>query len=192
MDSIKFGNFIVSSRKNCGITQRELAKRIGVNTKLIAMWENGICPPCANKILDLSNALGVNVTELLLSKRLPADDKSKNDTEEALHIYAEISAYQLRIETKYRRFLLAVAAVLAITLGIFLIDSFSLVLFIAAIVPILAAICFVASIIFHFMFRRTNKKSSLHIVAGTISFLIFASILCLFVFAFFIGGPTPT
>lgn len=191
MDFVKLGSFMISLREENGITQKELSKRIGVSSKLVAMWEKGICPPCADKIPDLSSALGVSITELLLSKRLLADEPV-DCADEALRIYAEIAADQLRMERKYRQLQLTVAAVLAIVLGAFLIDSFSLVLFIAAIVPILAAICFVASIVFYFMFRRTNKKSSLHIVAGTVSFLIFASVLCFFAFAFFIGGPVPT
>lgn len=191
MDLMKLGNFIISLRKDSGITQRELSKRIGVNTKLVKMWENGICPPCADKIQDLSDALGVTMTEFLLSERLPADEKSEACTEKALRIYSEISTYQSHIETRYRRFQLLEVMVLAIILGVFLIDSFSLVLFVAAIVPILAVVCCIASIISYLMFRRTNKKTGHSIVVGVISFLIFALIMCFFALAFFIGGPVP-
>lgn len=188
MNLTKFGAFIVSLREESGITQKELAKRVGVKTKLIAMWEKGVCPPRADKVSELACALGVQPIELLLSERIQDETNTKN----ALEVYEEISAYQLRTEVKCRRVQLVVATILAITLGVFLIDNFTLVLFIAVIVPILAVICFMSSIVYYFMFRYTNRKSSLPIAVGIISFFIFTSILCLFVFAFWIGGPAPT
>lgn len=65
MNLTKFGAFIVSLREESGITQKELAKKIGVKPKLIAMWEKGICPPRADKVSDLARALGVQKAELL-------------------------------------------------------------------------------------------------------------------------------
>lgn len=188
MNLTKLGAFIVSLREESGITQKELAKRIDVKTKLVAMWEKGVCPPRADKISNLASVLGVRPAELLMAERL----QNEASTEDALGVYEELLAYQLHMEVKYHRVQLIVSAILAITLGVFLIDSFTLVLFIAAILPILAAICFVSSIISYFMFRRTNKQSSLPIIVGILSFFIFTSILCFFAFAFWIGGPVPT
>lgn len=192
MNLTKFGSFIVSLREESGITQMELAKKVGVKTKQVAMWEKGICPPRADKISDLAEALGVQAIELLLSEHIPANAQHEGHTAKALGIYAEMTDNQLQLEIKYRRMQLIVSAIVAITLGVFLIDSFTLVLFLTMILPILAAICFVFSIVFYCMFFRTNKQSSLPIVLGTISLFIFLSILCLFVFAFWIGGPAPT
>lgn len=191
MNLTKFGSFIVSLREEAGITQTELAKKIGVKVKLVAMWEKGICPPKADKILDLASALAVQPMELLLSKRISANEIHETCTEDALGVYSEICAYQIRMEVKYRRMQLIVSAILAITLGVFLVDCLSLVLFLAIVLPILAAVCFISCIVSHLMFRHTNKKSSLPIVVGLISFFVFASILCLFIFAFWIGGPVP-
>lgn len=192
MNLTKLGGFFVSLREESGITQKELAKKIGVKPKLVAMWEKGLCPPRADKILDLASVLGVQTTELLLSERMPDDLQREALAEEAIGIYAEISAYQLRMEVKYRRMQLIISSLLAIILGIFLIDSYTLVLFIATILPILAFICFTASIVSYVMFQRTNKQSRLPVIVGIISFFVLASILCFFIFAFWIGGPVPT
>lgn len=73
MNLTKLGGFFVSLREESGITQKELAKKIGVKPKLVAMWEKGLCPPRADKILDLASVLGVQTTELLLSERMPDD-----------------------------------------------------------------------------------------------------------------------
>lgn len=190
MEVATLGNFIRALREEKAITQKDLARRIGVTTKLIQMWERGVCAPRVDKIPELASALNIQVTELLLAKRLPKG--AEVNTEQVLSIYSEITAVQLKIETKYRWLQLMVVTTLSIILGIFLIDNLHLALFITAIVPILAAISFVASTVAYFMFRHTNRNSRLPIVAGTISFFIFALILCLFVFAFYIGGPKPT
>lgn len=193
MNSEHIGNLILTLREETGITQKDLAKKIGVPTKLVGMWESGVCYPSADKISELSSVLNVQVAELLLGKRLATDEKQVyTETEQVLSIYSEIATSQLKVETKYRRLQLTVVTILAITLGIFLIDSFPLILFLTVIFPILATICFVSSIVFYSTFRHTNKISNLPIVVGIISFLIVTSILSLFIFAFWIGGPVPT
>lgn len=191
MNTEHISNLIRSLREEKAITQRDLAKKIGVSAKLVGMWENGVCYPSVDKIPKLASVLNVKVADLLLGKHLPTDE-TQSYTEQVLSIYSEITISQLKVETKHQRLQLTVVTVLAITLSIFLIDSFSLILFLTVVLPILAAICFVFSIVSYFMFRHTNKKSSLPIVVGAISFLIFTSILCLFIFAFWIGGPVPT
>lgn len=192
MNLTKFGSFIVSLREESGITQVELAKKIGVKPKLIAMWEKGICPPKADKISDLASALCVQKTELLLSKCLPTSSKSENFTEEALNVYEEIVSFQMRTEAKYRRLREIFISILVIILGVFLIDSISLVLFIFVIGPILSIFCFLSSVLFYCAFRHTNKKTCRPIIEGMVSLLVFISIMSLITFAFFFGGPVPT
>ena len=41
MDQIKVGKFIAQLRKEKGITQEELGRRIGVTNKTVSRWENG-------------------------------------------------------------------------------------------------------------------------------------------------------
>ena len=192
MNLTKFGSFITSVREESGITQKELAKKLGVNTKLITMWEKGICPPKADKISNLANILGVQKTELLLSEYLPAGSETAEVTEAALNVWEEIVIRQMRTEAKFSRLREIFISMLAIILGIFLIDSISLVLFIFVIGPILSIFCFFSSILFYCMFRHTNKKTCRPIIEGTISLLIFVSIMSLIAFAFFLGGPVPT
>lgn len=191
MNLTKFGAFIVSLREESGITQKELAKKIGVKPKLIAMWEKGICPPRADKVSDLARALGVQKAELLLSKCLPENSELSDYAEEALNIFVEVVIYQMQTESKYRRLKELFLLMLAIILGVFLIDNIS-VLFIFIVVPILSILTFFSSILFYCVFRHTNRTTCRPIIEGIISLLVFVSIMSLISFAFYFWGPVPT
>ncbi len=40
MDQIKIGKFILDCRKEKGLTQEQLAEKLGVSIKSISRWEN--------------------------------------------------------------------------------------------------------------------------------------------------------
>lgn len=42
MSENKIGSFIQLSRKEKGLTQKDLAEQIGVSDKTISKWENGV------------------------------------------------------------------------------------------------------------------------------------------------------
>ncbi|MFC1918942.1 helix-turn-helix domain-containing protein, partial [Chloroflexota bacterium] len=62
-------------RKQAGLSQRQLAKRIGVNFSYLSKIESGALPPPSKKvILTLAEALNANKDELMtLAGRIPSD-----------------------------------------------------------------------------------------------------------------------
>lgn len=62
-DSI--GKFIARMRKEKGLTQKELADRLGVNYRSVSRWENGYCMPDLSLLQDLAAELDISVQELL-------------------------------------------------------------------------------------------------------------------------------
>lgn len=71
MDTVQFGLFLSEERKAKGMTQKELAEKLGVTDKAVSKWERGICLPDVAKFDDIANALGLTDLEVLRAKRLP-------------------------------------------------------------------------------------------------------------------------
>ena len=56
---------IKERRRELGLTQRELAERMGVDQSSVANWETGATGPHRNKLVRLAKVLGCSVEELL-------------------------------------------------------------------------------------------------------------------------------
>jgi len=65
----KIGAFIRDLRVERGMTQQQLADRLGITDKAVSKWERGLCCPDITLLRPLSDALGVTVTELLAGCR---------------------------------------------------------------------------------------------------------------------------
>lgn len=81
MDLNKISNFIKSKRKELGITQEELAKKLFVTEKAISRWETGRGTPDISLLLPLSKELNIEVSELLNGEE---NKKSKNSIEQII------------------------------------------------------------------------------------------------------------
>lgn len=65
MDKEKFGAFVTQLRKEQGMTQKELAKKVYVSDKAVSKWERGLSMPDITLLIPLSQTLGITVMELL-------------------------------------------------------------------------------------------------------------------------------
>ena len=65
MKDFKFGTKIYSIRKYLGLSQKELAKMLGVTNKAISKWENGDAYPSIKQLIVLSDIFKVSIDELL-------------------------------------------------------------------------------------------------------------------------------
>ena len=74
MDQQKTGRFIAQCRKGKGLTQRELAEKIGISDKTVSKWECGNGKPEISLMLPLCEVLGVSVNELLSGETLGASE----------------------------------------------------------------------------------------------------------------------
>lgn len=61
----EIGNRIRKFRKECGLTQEQLADKINATKGRISNWEQGINRPDADVIADLCRALNVSPSDLL-------------------------------------------------------------------------------------------------------------------------------
>lgn len=82
MDIEKTGAFIKTLRAEKGLTQKELAEKLGCTDKAVSRWETGKGLPDAAILLPLSEQLGVSVNELLRGERFITASKEVDGTED--------------------------------------------------------------------------------------------------------------
>lgn len=73
MNQIQIGRFIAECRKKKKMTQEELATILGVSSKSISRWENGINMPDYSLLKSLASTLGVTINELLSGTKIKKD-----------------------------------------------------------------------------------------------------------------------
>ncbi len=88
MDYIITGNRIRAARAKTGLTQKQLAERLGVTNTAVSKWERGLGMPDISLLLPLCSALGISLTDLLkdqddTEKKQILDCLSLNQTGEA-------------------------------------------------------------------------------------------------------------
>lgn len=69
MEEIKIGQFIRNRRIELGLTQQQLADKLGITDKAVSKWERAVSYPDITILRELSAALEVTVTELLAGER---------------------------------------------------------------------------------------------------------------------------
>ena len=64
---MQLATYIRSRRKNIGLTQKELAAKVGVSTNTVARWERGETEPSWSDFLKLCVVLGMNPLDFMES-----------------------------------------------------------------------------------------------------------------------------
>lgn len=78
MNLNKTGEFIAKCRKEKGLTQEKLAKKLFISEKTISKWECGKGFPDSSLILPLCEVLDISANELLSGERLTAETYKKS------------------------------------------------------------------------------------------------------------------
>ena len=100
MDLINIGKFIAELRKEKGLTQEQLGKKIGVTNKTVSRWETGVYLPPADALLALGELFNVSVNEILSGKRLN-DTEYKAVAEENLAQIIKASSFLLKDKIEF-------------------------------------------------------------------------------------------
>jgi transcriptional regulator with XRE-family HTH domain len=90
--SATFGDRLSGAREAIGLSQSELAARLGVKLVTLRGWEDDLNDPRANKLQMLSGILNVSITWLLTGQGEGVSPEDDNDSarEEMLAIMAEM------------------------------------------------------------------------------------------------------
>ncbi len=73
------GVMIASIRKERGMTQLDLAEKMGVTDKAVSKWERDLSCPDVNSIPQLAEILGVSVDELMQVKDITKGTSSQDN-----------------------------------------------------------------------------------------------------------------
>ena len=72
---------IFQLRRQCGLSQEELAERLNVSRQAISRWENGSAQPDASNLWQISRFFSVSADDLLDDAvTLPKEEESDNHT----------------------------------------------------------------------------------------------------------------
>ncbi|MBD5133843.1 MAG: helix-turn-helix transcriptional regulator [Clostridiales bacterium] len=100
MDQAKVGKFIAALRREQGLTQEALGKKLGVTNKTVSRWETGTYMPDIELLVPLGETLGVSVNELLAGERL-SDERFRRQADENLVAAVRESSFSAKERTEF-------------------------------------------------------------------------------------------
>ncbi len=86
MDLVKIGKYIAGKRKELGLTQRQLADKLGMSDKSVSKWERGVCLPDVALYSDLCGILGISINEFLAGEDIPQESVVQKSEENIIGV----------------------------------------------------------------------------------------------------------
>ncbi|WP_420586661.1 helix-turn-helix domain-containing protein [Ruegeria sp.] len=81
-EAATFGDRLAGAREAAGMTQSQLARRLGVKKATIAAWENDLSEPRANRLSMMAGMINVSIKWLLTGEgegmEVPAEDDAES------------------------------------------------------------------------------------------------------------------
>lgn len=95
-DTATFGDRLADARQAVGMSQEDLARRLGVKRSTLVKWENDLSEPRANKLSMVSGLLNVSLRWLLTGEGegLPPPGDSPALPEDAARIMTDLRQTQ--------------------------------------------------------------------------------------------------
>jgi transcriptional regulator with XRE-family HTH domain len=113
-DNVSVGDHIRYARRQLGLSQQDLATRVGVTRSTIYQWESGAAEPSSKKLGLVAHVVGLRLEELLADPPEPTvrEKKEPEQTMDAL-AFERLAQLWLRLSDRDRRVLLRIVEVLA-------------------------------------------------------------------------------
>lgn len=77
MEQVKIGKFIASKRKEQGLTQLQLAEKLGITDRAVSKWETGKSLPDASLMPELCKLLKITINDLLCGEVVSVENYNK-------------------------------------------------------------------------------------------------------------------
>ena len=65
MNAVDIGKYLAELRKYYGVTQEELAVRVGVTRQAVSKWETGTTIPDIEILMNLSEIYGISINDII-------------------------------------------------------------------------------------------------------------------------------
>ena len=115
MNNDKTGALIAQIRKENGLTQKQLADKIGVSNATISKWETAKGFPDISLLEPLADALNISVSEILAGEKLESTEKS----DDLLSDLVDISLIERNRKTRIHNWIVAITvAILYIVISL--------------------------------------------------------------------------
>ena len=150
MNQIKTGRFIAECRKKRGLTQMQLAEKLGITDRAVSKWENGKALPDSSIMLELCGILGITVNDMLSGEVVTMDNYNEQSEKILLDMVRqkeEKDKMLLRMEI-----IAIVLGIIPILIVAFLIEKISLpewqevLIVLLSVIPLLIALPFLIKI----------------------------------------------
>lgn len=110
MDLKKIGLYIAGKRKALGLTQVQLAEKLGMSDKSVSKWERGICLPDVSVYMELCSILGISLNEFIAGQDLDENHLIRQSEDNLL----EVTKDSRRRIKGFRKIILALCLITAI------------------------------------------------------------------------------
>lgn len=124
MDLVKIGTYIASKRKALGLTQKQVAEKLGMSDKSVSKWERGICLPDVSVYLELCEILGITINEFLAGEDIPREDLPAKSEDNLIQVTQDSQHRQRRLKRVIAT-LVALTLLVCGCLGVVLYGHFS-------------------------------------------------------------------
>ena len=104
MNNEKTGRLIAQIRKEAGLSQKQLAEKLGVSNATISKWETAKGFPDISLLEPLGEVLNISVSEIIAGERLENTDKAEN----LLNDLVDISIAEQNKKAKIHNWIIAI------------------------------------------------------------------------------------
>ena len=99
MDLVKIGRYVAGKRKDLGLTQRQLAEKLGMSDKSVSKWERGICLPDVSVYEEYCSSLGISINEFLAGEDIAQENIVKKSEDNLIQVTTDSKHRQNKLKT---------------------------------------------------------------------------------------------
>ena len=115
---MNIGNSLFQARKKCGLSQEEVAEKLGVSRQTVSKWEQGLSVPDSEMLISLSKVLDIPVNVLLEQNLHTENELEIKDLSlrlEAINVY--LAQKEKSRKKRYQKLLILLCVLVVLIFG---------------------------------------------------------------------------